>query len=67
MKKEKKLDLEKLNRVVYVLGLETILSLSKLNVFIYGLSGLGVEIGKKKNKILMKYILKIMRNFYKFD
>ena len=49
MKKERKIDLEKLNRVVYVLGLDTILSLSKLNVFIYGLSGLGVEVGKKIN------------------
>eukprot|EP01091_Cochliopodium_minus_P012481 TRINITY_DN3789_c0_g1_i2.p1 TRINITY_DN3789_c0_g1~~TRINITY_DN3789_c0_g1_i2.p1 ORF type:complete len:722 (+),score=198.33 TRINITY_DN3789_c0_g1_i2:33-2198(+) len=67
MKKEKKIDLEKLNRVVYVLGLDTIVSLSKLNVFIYGLSGLGVEIAK--NVILgnvnsvMVYDKRISSNF----
>lgn len=48
-KKEKKIDFEKLNRVLYVLGIETIKSLAKLNVFIHGLSGLGVEIGKILN------------------
>lgn len=56
---EKKIDLEKLNRVLYVLGLETIQSLAKLNVFIYGLSGLGVEIGEKSKKKIIFIIQKL--------
>jgi len=41
-----KLDLDLYSRQLYVLGLETLVALSKLNVLVSGIRGLGVEIAK---------------------
>ena len=46
------LDLGLYSRQIYVLSLEVLIKLSKMDVLVCGLSGLGVEVGKKIKSIL---------------
>lgn len=50
--KGEEIDVGLYSRQIYVLSLEVLIKLSKMDVLVCGLSGLGVEVGKKIKSIL---------------
>lgn len=64
METEKKIDKDLYSRQLYVLSLEALVKLSKTNVLIVGLSGLGVEVGEFLFCSLFFYFEGFIKYFY---